>query len=50
MIGKEQNDYERTKQVILSCQSLDQLKVAVKMYNQLNIAMLVFVLCSYFLI
>lgn len=36
MVGEEQNDYERTKQVILSCQSLDQLKVAVKMYNQLN--------------
>ena len=30
------SDYERTKNVILSCSNLDQLKVAVKMYNQLN--------------
>ena len=30
------SDYERTKNVILSCNNLDQLKVAVKMYNQLN--------------
>ena len=30
------SDYGRTKNVILSCKNLDQLKVAVKMYNQLN--------------
>ncbi len=36
MNSKEQNDYERTRQVILSCRNLNQLKVGVKMYNQLN--------------
>ena len=34
--NKMMGDYERTKNVILSCNNLDQLKVAVKMYNQLN--------------
>ena len=29
-------DYERTKKVILSCQNIEQLRVGVKMYNQLN--------------
>ncbi|NIP29699.1 MAG: hypothetical protein GTO02_05370 [Candidatus Dadabacteria bacterium] len=32
MIG----DYERTKKVILSCQNIEQLRVGVKMFNQLN--------------
>lgn len=38
MINEEKmmGDYERTKQVILSCKNADQLKVAVRMYNQLN--------------
>lgn len=35
-INKMMGDYERTKNVILSCKNLEQLKVAVKMYNQLN--------------
>lgn len=30
------NDYERTKKVILSCKNLEQLKVAVKMFNYLS--------------
>jgi hypothetical protein len=34
--NKMMGDYERTKNVILSCNNLDQLKVGVKMYNQLN--------------
>ena len=34
--NKMMGDYERTKNVILSCNNLEQLKVAVKMYNQLN--------------
>ena len=34
--NKMMGDYERTKQVILSCKNADQLKVAVRMYNQLN--------------
>lgn len=29
-------DYERTREVILSCKNMDQLKVGVKMFNQLN--------------
>ncbi len=29
-------DYERTKKVILSCQNIEQLRVGVKMFNQLN--------------
>lgn len=35
-MDKMMGDYERTKNVILSCNNLGQLKVAVKMYNQLN--------------
>lgn len=34
--NKMMGDYERTKDVILSCKNSGQLKVAVKMYNQLN--------------
>jgi hypothetical protein len=34
--SKMMGDYERTKQVILSCKNAEQLKVAVRMYNQLN--------------
>ena len=34
--NKMMNDYERTKNVILSCKNSEQLKVGVKMYNQLN--------------
>ena len=33
---KMKGDYERTREVILSCQNMDQLKVGIKMYNQLN--------------
>lgn len=33
---KMMGDYERTKEVILSCKNADQLRVAVRMYNQLN--------------
>ena len=29
-------DYQRTRDVILSCQNMDQLKVGIKMFNQLN--------------
>jgi hypothetical protein len=38
MMNKEKmmGDYERTKKVILSCQNIEQLRVGVKMYNQLN--------------
>lgn len=33
---KMKGDYERTREVILSCQNMNQLKVGIKMYNQLN--------------
>jgi hypothetical protein len=33
---KMKADYERTREVILSCKNMDQLKVGVKMFNQLN--------------
>src|SRR5210317_632118 len=33
---KMKGDYERTREVILSCQNMEQLKVGIKMYNQLN--------------
>ena len=33
---KMKGDYERTREVILSCQNMDQLRVGIKMYNQLN--------------
>ena len=33
---KMKGDYERTREVLLSCQNMDQLKVGIKMYNQLN--------------
>lgn len=33
---KMKGDYERTREVILSCQNIGQLKVGIKMYNQLN--------------
>jgi hypothetical protein len=38
MMNKEKMmaDYERTKKVILSCKNIEQLRVGVKMYNQLN--------------
>lgn len=38
MMDKEKmkGDYERTRDVILSCKNEDQLRVAVKMFNQLN--------------
>jgi hypothetical protein len=38
MMNKEKmmGDYERTKKVILSCQNIEQLRVGVKMFNQLN--------------
>ena len=33
---KMSGDYQRTRDVILSCQNMDQLKVGIKMFNQLN--------------
>ena len=33
---KSKSDYEKTRNVILSCQTPEQLKVGVRMYNQLN--------------
>jgi len=38
MMNKEKmsGDYQRTRDVILSCQNMDQLKVGIKMFNQLN--------------
>ena len=38
MINKDKmmGDYGRTREVILSCENMDQLKVGIKMYNQLN--------------
>jgi hypothetical protein len=33
---KMKGDYERTREVILSCQNMGQLRVGIKMYNQLN--------------
>ena len=34
--NKKDNDYNRVREVIMSCKTPDQLKVAVRMYNQLN--------------
>lgn len=36
-IEKMKADSDRTREVILSCENLEQLKVAVRMFNQLNI-------------
>ena len=36
-IEKMKADYGKTREVILSCENLEQLKVAVRMFNQLNI-------------
>lgn len=33
---KKENDYKRVRDVIMSCKTPDQLKVGVRMYNQLN--------------
>jgi hypothetical protein len=33
---KSKSDYEKTRNVIMSCQTPEQLKVGVRMYNQLN--------------
>lgn len=33
---KSKSDYEKTKDVIMSCKTPEQLKVGVRMYNQLN--------------
>ena len=33
---KMSGDYQKTRSVIMSCDNWDQLKVGIKMYNQLN--------------
>ena len=38
MMNKEKmsGDYQRTRDVILSCNNMEQLRVGIKMFNQLN--------------
>ena len=38
IMGREKmtGDYQKTRSVIMSCDNWDQLKVGIKMYNQLN--------------